>query len=294
MEKEVYNEAIKSLEEKVNKEELKNYDLILWYGITGQKRSWLEQIEGFEQIINKLKQSFPKIKVYVDGMTASDGEIIENKEDEEVYEKLKKPFENDENINITSLIGQDYRTKICYCSISDIFIANGGTGCMVPLKFCEKPGVLHSNTSLWTFGRIDTNLIKSTDNKNTFDSKIDEKTASMAISYHIPWQYIYNLTAEVLEQIKDIKINRLDVPDVKEIAEKYEKQEKENIFNNIDKKINANSKSPDILRDVAVAFEQSGDIQTALKLMQKAQDLRPTGPFIKRKVIEYKEILSKK
>ena len=48
------------------------------------------------------------------------------------------------------------------------------------------------------------------------------------------------------------------------------------------------------LRDQAVAFEQSGDIQTALKTMQKAHEIRPNGPLIKRKLEEYKKILGEK
>ena len=43
----------------------------------------------------------------------------------------------------------------------------------------------------------------------------------------------------------------------------------------------------DILREVALSFERSGDISTALTIMQKALQVRPSGPFIKKKVTEY-------
>ena len=47
-------------------------------------------------------------------------------------------------------------------------------------------------------------------------------------------------------------------------------------------------KSPDILREIALAFEKDGNTKTALLIMEKALELRPNGPFIKKKVEEYK------
>ena len=64
-------------------------------------------------------------------------------------------------------------------------------------------------------------------------------------------------------------------------------------FANINLAINnENFGSADILREVALAFEKDGDIETAYSLMKKASALRPNGPFIKKKVEEYREILS--
>lgn len=45
------------------------------------------------------------------------------------------------------------------------------------------------------------------------------------------------------------------------------------------------------MREVALDFEHSGDIETALKIMQKALELRPTGPFIKKRVIKYQAVI---
>lgn len=49
------------------------------------------------------------------------------------------------------------------------------------------------------------------------------------------------------------------------------------------------AQSPDILREVALAFEKDGDIKTALTIMEKAHILRPNGPFIKKKFEEYQK-----
>ena len=64
-------------------------------------------------------------------------------------------------------------------------------------------------------------------------------------------------------------------------------------FFDLPKKLTLNFDSADILREVALQFEESGDISTALTIMSKALALRPTGPLIQRKVAQYQAILSK-
>lgn len=45
-------------------------------------------------------------------------------------------------------------------------------------------------------------------------------------SFHIPWEHIYNLTAELLEEVKGIKMHRLDVPPVALVAKQYDLEQK--------------------------------------------------------------------
>lgn len=65
-------------------------------------------------------------------------------------------------------------------------------------------------------------------------------------------------------------------------------------FIEITKKLKVNNDNADILREVALAFEQSSDIQTAYKVMEQAHLLRPQGPVIKQKLEEYRAILNEK
>lgn len=51
--------------------------------------------------------------------------------------------------------------------------------------------------------------------------------------------------------------------------------------------------SADLLREVAFAFEKSGDIYTAQKVMQEANNIRPEGPLIKQKLEEYNKLIKK-
>ncbi|WP_273213742.1 hypothetical protein [Helicobacter rodentium] len=73
------------------------YSLTLWLGIPGERRVWLEQWEGIPLILKNLSLYFPSIKVYVDGMTAYDGERIEVTSNLEAFWKIventKEAFE---------------------------------------------------------------------------------------------------------------------------------------------------------------------------------------------------------
>ncbi|HFU2807139.1 TPA: hypothetical protein ACH5NL_000468 [Campylobacter coli] len=292
-----------------NQEQLNNkqpYDLIIWLGLPGERRAWLEQIDGTANILKHLNKYFNKIKVYIDGMTAYDGERKEYPENKALFlkvlnatkELLQKEYNNasintnsyndiyginskdycgarytlnsdicildfdelkelklqsqentyDNHANaleklneikskeklivFKSLAGYDYRTKICYCNDCDIVISDSGATALVPFEFHKKPGVIF-------YGDLSAYWINMSKNyaSNAYQRVIDEKLVKqidrkslIAWSYHIPPQHIYNLAAEVLEElsvvgklkIKNLKMHRLDVPPVELIAKQYE------------------------------------------------------------------------
>lgn len=71
MEQQVYSEAIECDTLLIDNQ---IYDVIIWLGMPGERRTWLTQLEGIPNILKNIARYFPKIKVYVDGMTAHDGE----------------------------------------------------------------------------------------------------------------------------------------------------------------------------------------------------------------------------
>ncbi|EIB12654.1 hypothetical protein ACT6B8_04320 [Campylobacter coli] len=292
-----------------NQEQLNNkqpYDLIIWLGLPGERRAWLEQIDGTANILKHFNKYFNKIKVYIDGMTAYDGERKEYPENKALFlkvlnatkELLQKEYNNapintnsyndiyginskdycgarytlnsdicildfdelkelklqsqentyDNHANaleklneikskeklivFKSLAGYDYRTKICYCNDCDIVISDSGTTALVPFEFHKKPGVVF-------YGDLSAHWINISKNyaSNAYQRVIDEKLVKqtdrksvLVWNYHIPPQHIYNLAAEVLEElsvagklkIKNLKMHRLDVPPVELIAKQYE------------------------------------------------------------------------
>jgi hypothetical protein len=270
------------------------WDLTMWFGIIGQKRAWIEQVENCIKIVNTLLPYFPKIKIFIDGMTASENMNIKSIEDEAIFKKIYRELNC--KCEVISTIGLDYRKKIQLSEKVDFFIVNGGSGCMVP-KITKQACIMHSTNLLWTFGKEDNKLVKYTEKSMTYDIRnIDNKVTFT--SYIIPWQHVFNLVADILEEIKDIKIKRLDVPAlelvVKEYDNKLELEDKELlIYKNLRSRINDKCDSADILKEVALALEKDGEIHSALVLMNKALKLRPTGPIIQKKIEEYEEILSK-
>ncbi|MDD3476763.1 MAG: hypothetical protein PHI38_07830 [Sulfurimonas sp.] len=275
----------------------KKFDLTVWIGIAGEKRSWLEQIEGYQNILNQLSNFFENILILVDGLTANAHSEIPDEENKNICTLIALGL--NKNIVNLSLAGKDYHTKIDYCRNIDIFISDAGATSMVPRFFCMKPGVLHFSNNPIIFTVENFSQVKMVDSRFVKNEE-DENRRDLA-SYHISWQHIFNLTAELLNQSKGTNIQLLDVPPVEEVAKVYEIEMKKkvktihsDIFMKLERKITPEYKAPDILREVAFAFEQSGDISTALTIMQKALELRPTGPTIKQKVKEYQAKLENK
>lgn len=262
-----------------------NFDLKLWLGLPGERRAWLEQIEGVANILKNFNRYFNKIKVYIDGMTACDGERKDFPENKILFDKVvnttRKLFLEECNKNIIfifeelqesisdsivneerfivfkSLAGYDYRTKICYCNDCDIAIGDSGTTALVPFVFYHKPGVIF-------YGELSTYYINYSKNlaNGIYQRVVDEKLVKqvdrksfLVWNYHIPPQHIYNLAAEVLEElsvvdklkIKNLKMHRLDVPPVELVNKQYELEQKLQIklpmesvalYNALEKQIN--------------------------------------------------------
>ncbi|ENE1726567.1 hypothetical protein ABM319_000929 [Campylobacter coli] len=258
--KQVLQESLEDYHILTDKDQLKqDCDLTIWLGLPGERRAWLEQIDGAANMLKHFNKYFKKIKVYVDGMTAYDGERQDFPENKVLFNKVvdatRKLFleEYDKNIIFAfedsqdsasslaneekfvvfkSLSGYDYRTKICYCNDCDIAISDSGTTALVPFQFHKKPGVVF-------YGELASfyiNFSKSLAN-NAYQRAVDEKLVVQANrksflvwDYHIPYQHIYNLAAEVLEElsrdnklkVKNLKMHRLEVPPVELIAKQYE------------------------------------------------------------------------
>ncbi|MCL9819801.1 hypothetical protein [Helicobacter colisuis] len=231
------------------------FDLSIWFGIPGQRRAWLEQWEGIPLILKNLSQYFSSIKVFIDGMTAYDGERIEVKENLQdfwrIVENIKKVFEvkdsgeytessfaifspNGTKIALESLSGYDYRTKIQCCSMCDIAISEVSTTGLTPFAFCKKPGVVliplesyreHITTKGELQGITHTHIKKTA---KQYHQVVDYK-GPFYFNYHIVWQHLYNLAAEVLEElsrenklkVKNLKMHRLEVPKVELIVKQY-------------------------------------------------------------------------
>lgn len=174
--------------------ELKKHFPIIWLGVTGQKRAWLEQIEGYSNIINRLYESFPGMAVVFDGWTSSLVSIqrdkVETENDQAIISEIKKNISSD--ITIIDLVGATIDKKIHIGSIVDCAIVNYSTGSMNISRICGRPCITHMNNSFSPARNqhIHKNAYHISDEYVTDvmdnDSRID------ATSYHIDWENIYS------------------------------------------------------------------------------------------------------
>lgn len=261
-------------EEVSSKNDTSNFKI--WIGITGQKRSWIEQIEGYASIINRLAGKFRTMTVCIDGWTNFINEESVNLEDQVVFDKLYKKISTLTNVSVISLINKDYVEKIGHAKACNYFIANSGTGAFIPYMVAGLSGVIHGNGRLNTFNKSYSNRIKLVPNDKVTS---EQSSAPMNDSYSIRWEVIYNLLAE------DLMINDLiDEPRVESIGKK--------LFSKLS--FNENTTPAEAMRDIAIIFEKLGDINTAYALMLKSKEQKPHGLLINKKVNDYREMLDKK
>ena len=63
--------------------------LSLWFGITGQKRSWLEQVDGCVSLVKEVLKYYTSLTLIIDGWTAYDGDALYTQEDHNVFKKYR-------------------------------------------------------------------------------------------------------------------------------------------------------------------------------------------------------------
>ncbi|OOX93044.1 hypothetical protein BOP99_02470 [Campylobacter coli] len=220
-EKALYREAIKTI--KVDEDKNK-FDLVIWMGFSsGNYRRWIEREKGIANFIFELNKYFKKIKLYYNGLTDYDS-IINNSQIQSygsLYDRNSNIFEhicleiqkNGANCTCISLDNMDYRHKIAICETVDICISEANTTALVPFSFCDKIGVNLIPPQIPLSRRVGT--IIANDNKYILAS-------SDGRDYHVPWQYLFNLSAELLEKLRQIKIDRLEIPLASLLKQQYD------------------------------------------------------------------------
>lgn len=169
----------------------------IWIGITSSKRSWLQQIEGYTNIVKALASDYHKVNVFVDGVTSAINVVSPKSKDTDVYKLLASNLVSCTNINLVSLIGTNYESKIKVCNSVDAFIANGGTGSFVPLRVLRKPGVIHTNTKLMTFPDeyANVSVLIGEDDHSTND-----QDPAGTMSYRLDWREILQALQSCLDK----------------------------------------------------------------------------------------------
>ena len=176
---------------------INSYEISIWVGITSSKRAWLQQIEGYTSIITALANDYSRVNVFVDGVTSAINVESPKSSDTDVFRLLASNLSSSTNLNLVSLIGTNYESKIRTCAGVDAFISNGGTGSFVPLRILKKPGVIHTNSKLMTFPGEYSNIsvLIGEDDHST-----NEQDLAGSMSYSLDWREILQALRSYLDK----------------------------------------------------------------------------------------------
>lgn len=272
--------------------------ILIWIGITSQKRVWLNQEECIISILNTLSDIQKNVTVLFDGWTSciepSKADIINSDSDTLIYESIASKLST--KIKTINLIGMSSNEKVTYGNLADIFIANHSAGSLHISRICKKSGISHINTAMehdyqWHY---DVEPLPRHCIENVLDNK-NNTIGAIGVDYNVEFRCLSTVFFRKLKELKLLPSKSSVESLVLKATSNYNNiiSKKTNLapFRNL--KIKPNSESPDILRDIAIAFEMVGDIKTSYTVMSIARELRPAGPFINKKLNEYKTILMK-
>lgn len=179
-----------------------DFDFVIWIGISNEKRSWLEQIEGYSNIICKLNERYSKICVLVDGRTypLSPREADRaNKAREDVsFNELKSKNPNTTFIN---LIGMTSIEKIYFAARIDCFISSYATDSIYPSAICHNLGVVFISPKIQDQRHLHAhhNIIEVASNKIHDIEPIDSAKSWHETSISMSWKDVHNCLLKILE-----------------------------------------------------------------------------------------------
>lgn len=175
-------------------------NLTLWIGISSGKRSLRNQVEVYTNILEEVSKEYGNIAVFIDGYTSTldGGEYVGS--DKEVCESIMRGARKfSTGIEFCSVVGWNYPEKIAACWQSDCFISNAGTGSFVPARVVGKPGVLHSNKSLFAFPDKYPDTIQMVDHDFiTEERRMGDDPPPHKVSYSVPWKHVFDKLIEAL------------------------------------------------------------------------------------------------
>jgi hypothetical protein len=136
----VYND------QKVNKvKESKTKSYVLWLGLDSGKRTWLEQVDSYKELISELILAGLQITVIIDGWTNAKGLGTDSPlytGDKVLANKLMSYFDDTE-VAFIDLIGEYAEIKAKIALDVDFFVTSHGTASIWVSRFAGKKGVTH-------------------------------------------------------------------------------------------------------------------------------------------------------
>ncbi|NEX75357.1 hypothetical protein [Aeromonas rivipollensis] len=157
---------------------------VFWFGITSQKRQWINQVDCIVATIDFILKIYPDAVFIIDGWTSpiikSSGDYKQIKSDMDIYREIKNRCDN--GLLITT-IGMNSLEKISIGLKVDFFVSNSSTGTVHIDRICNRKGISHgpnkwSNTDC---GHI-SNAIKIS---NSFIKDLNSEKSADEVDYFI-------------------------------------------------------------------------------------------------------------
>ncbi|WP_236169985.1 hypothetical protein [Pseudomonas parasichuanensis] len=176
---------------------------LVWFGITVQKRAWIEQVEAAASLLTALQKTYPDVGVVFDGWTSplhpTARDLEETAQDNRVVEQIVAQL--DPGIKVFSVVGADSVQKIFYGKCADVYVGNSATGGLHVARFAGCPGVAHLNTQMIDADnhiRKRTRLVDKSliiDQPDAADRRMD------FISYSLDWRVVYDEVRDILQGV---------------------------------------------------------------------------------------------
>jgi hypothetical protein len=179
---------------------------LIWIGITGQKRSWIEQVDGIAAILNQLVQVYPSMGIIFDGWTSPMTPDVyhkrETRNDCRVIGKICSKLHLTKSNKIGVIAGLPLLEKTRVGLEVDAFITNYTTGSMNIARICRRPGVGHMSKKMMATRGPHIHYQTLEVDPNWIVDEQDSEKPTGYINYSIPWQAIYNAFIPILTSLE--------------------------------------------------------------------------------------------
>lgn len=179
---------------------------LIWVGITGQKRSWVEQVEGTAALLNALQQQFPRLGVIFDGWTpplhSSDYHRGEARNDDRVIRRILKRLSFNTRGRVGVVAGLPLLEKVRVGLGVDAFVANYTTGSLNVARICARPGVGHMGQRMAESKHQHIHHHTREVPAELVRDVSDSSTPTGYVNYSLPWQALRDELIKVLNEAK--------------------------------------------------------------------------------------------
>ena len=204
-------------------EMFKQFQPLIWVGVTGQKRCWIEQVEGSAELLNHLYQQYPKLGIIFDGwtppLTSSDYHRDEMRNDNKIIRKIIRKLNFKTRKNISIIAGLTLLDKIRVGLEADVFLTNYTSGSLAIARICGRPGVGHMGRRMMASKHQHIHHHTREPDPQFVRDVSAASTATGYVNYSIPWQALYNELEVILEEqslLPAHQAKRLMIPDGRE------------------------------------------------------------------------------